>query len=62
VQIESVLHAAVAAEVHDALERVRAAQKEARFVMSPVRDSLIRELVAADMNLSRALLLVGAEE
>ena len=60
-EISSVINAALAAEVHDALDRIHKAQQEVRFIVSPARDACVRELLAAEMSLSRVLTLVGEE-
>jgi len=55
------LRMALASELHDALVCLRRAQDAQRHLTGPHRDAVVRELVAAEMSLSRALTLVGGD-
>ena len=50
-----------ASEVHDALVCLQRAADALRHFVGPHRDAVIREVVAAQMSLSRALTLAGGE-
>jgi hypothetical protein len=53
---------ALASELHDALVCLQRAQDALRNFVGPHRDAVVRETVAAQMSLSRALTLVGCNE
>jgi capsule polysaccharide export protein KpsE/RkpR len=55
------LRIALSSELHDSLICVQRAQDQLRHFVGPHRDAVVRELVAAQNSLSRALTLVGGE-
>ena len=61
VDANSTLRMALASELHDALVCLQRAQDQLRHFVGPHRDAVVRELVAGQMSLSRALTLVGGE-
>ena len=52
---------ALASELHDALVCLQRATDQLRHFVGPHRDAVVREIVAGQMSLSRALTLVGEE-
>lgn len=50
---------AMASELHDSLVCLQRAHDALRHFVGPHRDAVVREIVAAQMSLSRALTLVG---
>ena len=52
---------ALASELHDALVRLKRAQDQLRHFVGPHHPAAVRELVNAEMSLSRALTLVGGD-
>ena len=55
----SSINLALASHLHDALVCIKRAQEEAHHFVGPERTALVRELLSAEMSLSRALMLVG---
>ena len=53
------INLAIASELHDALVCLRRAHDAAQHFIGPERTALARELLSAEMSLSRALMLVG---
>jgi hypothetical protein len=59
VDARSSINLAIASELHDALVCLKRAHDKAQHFIGPERQALFRELIAAEMSLSRALVLVG---
>ena len=53
------LNVAIASEIHDALIHIKRAEVALRHTMTPEREAVQRELVAAATSLGRVLNLVG---
>jgi hypothetical protein len=58
---ETALRMAVASELHDTLNHLQRVMDHLRHFVGPHRDAVVREIVAGQMSLSRALTLVGGE-
>ena len=53
------MNLAIASEIHDALVCLKRAHEASFHFVGPERAALVRELVAAESSLGRALTLVG---
>jgi hypothetical protein len=61
VDARSRINLEAASEIHDALVCLQRAADALRHFVGPHRDAVVREVVAAQMSLSRGLMLIGSE-